>query len=200
MGGFSQHITSKLEQVGPEFSSLKPCLSLPFVSADDRKQFPYQDYTSLRASSPIWVSEVSLARTREREGRGKESLQRSLLNFHFHPGNPGTPQSVKTVTANVPQIRKVTTACQVISQDSRGRVELFIYLYIAFATASKQCFYMFFFHEDIEFQRVRSDKNSLIWFSFRLLLKSHPYGSVEDYSPSQSSTKTSYICPSGAGE
>ena len=26
---------------------------------------------SLRARSPIWVSEVSLARTREREGRGK---------------------------------------------------------------------------------------------------------------------------------
>ena len=39
------------------------------------------------------------------------SLQRSLINFHFHPGNPGTPQSVKIVTANVPQIRKVTTAC-----------------------------------------------------------------------------------------
>ena len=53
-------------------------------------------------------------------------LSRSLINFHFHPGNPGTPQSVKTVTANVPQIRKVTTACQV-SLDSRGRVELFIY-------------------------------------------------------------------------
>ena len=66
---------------------------------------------SLRASSPVLVSEVSLARTRERGGRGKESLQRSLINFHFHPGNPGTPQSVKTVAANVPQIRKVTTTC-----------------------------------------------------------------------------------------
>ena len=59
-------------------------------------------------------------------GLGKESLQRSFINFHFHPGNPGTPQGVKMVTANVPQIRKVTTACQV-SLDSRGRVELFIY-------------------------------------------------------------------------
>ena len=56
-------------------------------------------------------------------GRGKESLQPSLINFHFHPGNPGTPQSVKTVTVNVPHIRKVTTACQV-SLDSRGRVSL----------------------------------------------------------------------------
>ena len=78
---------------------------------------------SLRASSPIWASDAKNARAR---GRGKESLQPSLINFHFHPGNPGTPQSVKTVTANVPQIRKVTTACQV-SLDSRGRVELFIY-------------------------------------------------------------------------
>ena len=58
-------------------------------------------------------------------GRGKESLQRPLINFHFYPGNPGTPQSVKTVTANVPQIKKVTIACQV-SLDSRGRIELFI--------------------------------------------------------------------------
>ena len=61
-------------------------------------------------------------------GRGKESLQRSLIHFHFRPGNPATPQSVKTVTANVPLIRKVTTACHV-SLDSRGRVELFIYLF-----------------------------------------------------------------------
>ena len=30
-------------------------------------------HASLRASSPIWVSEVSLARTRERRDRGKES-------------------------------------------------------------------------------------------------------------------------------
>ena len=43
---------------------------------------------SLPASSPIWVSEVSLARTREQGGQGKESLQRSLINFHFHPGKP----------------------------------------------------------------------------------------------------------------
>ena len=63
------------------------------------------------------------SRERASEGRWKESLQRSLINFHLHPGNPGTPQSVKSVTANVPQIKKVTTACQV-SLDSRGRVEL----------------------------------------------------------------------------
>ena len=52
--------------------------------------------------------------------------------------------------------------------------------------------YVSFFYGDIELQRVRSEKNSLLWFSFRLLLKSRAYCSVEDYSPSQSPTKTSY--------
>ena len=82
---------------------------------------------SLRASSPSYLGKRSEPRENARaRGRGKESLQRSLINFHFYPGNPRTPQSVKTVTANVPQIKKVTTACQV-SLDSRERVELFIY-------------------------------------------------------------------------
>ena len=44
-------------------------------------------------------------------GRGKESLQRSFLNFHFHPGK-GTPQKRES-GHHVPQIRKVTTTCQV---------------------------------------------------------------------------------------
>ena len=44
---------------------------------------------SLLASSPVWASETGLARTRERAakprlGRGKESLQRSLINFHLY--------------------------------------------------------------------------------------------------------------------
>ena len=38
---------------------------------------------------------------------------------------------------------------------------------------------MLFFHGDIELQRVRSDENSILWFSFRLFLKSHPYCSVD---------------------
>ena len=71
----------------------------------------------------IMYRKIKNARAR---GRGKESLQQSLKNFHFHPGNPGTPQRLKTVTANVAQIRKMTNACQV-SLGSRGRVELFIY-------------------------------------------------------------------------
>ena len=57
-------------------------------------------------------------------------------------------QSVKIVTANVRQIRKVTTTCQV-SLDSIKAMFLI----------SLICF---FFHGDIELQRVRSDKNSLL--------------------------------------
>ena len=50
---------------------------------------------------------------RASEGPRKGELVTISINFHFHPGNPGTPQSVKIVTANVQQIRKETTACQV---------------------------------------------------------------------------------------
>ena len=98
----------------------------------------------------------------------------------------------------MPQIWKVTTACQV-RLDRRGRVELFIYNSKQHQSNVFNHWYVFFFHGDIELQRVRSDGNSLLWFSFRLLLKSRAYCSVEDYSPSQSPTKTSYICPSGTG-
>ena len=79
-------------------------------------------------------------------GERKESLQRSLINFHFPPpGSSGTPQSVKTVTTNVPQIRKVTTPCQVKSAD-RGHVE-FIHLFNRFRNS-------FPLPLDIELQRV----------------------------------------------
>ena len=46
-------------------------------------------------------------KTRKRGvGERKESLQRSfLINFHFHPENRGTPQSEKTVTANMSRIK-----------------------------------------------------------------------------------------------
>ena len=46
-------------------------------------------------------------------GEKGELMPRSLTNFHFYPGNPRTRQSMKTVNANLLQIRKVTTACQV---------------------------------------------------------------------------------------
>ena len=53
------------------------------------------------------------SRERASEGPKKGELATISHKFHFHPGNPGTLQSVKTVTANVPQIRKVKTACQI---------------------------------------------------------------------------------------
>ena len=52
------------------------------------------------------------ARSRGEAARGRGSL----INFRFHPGNPGTPQSMKTVAANVP-IRKVITFCQVETEE-----------------------------------------------------------------------------------
>ena len=48
------------------------------------------------ASKLSYFGEQSEPRENARaRGRGKESLQRSLINFHFQPGNPGTPLSVK---------------------------------------------------------------------------------------------------------
>ena len=78
-----------------------------------RKTATYRSTTGHISNTSIaciaYLGERSEPRKNARaRGRGKESLQRSLINFHFHPGNPGTPQSVKIVTANVPQIRKVT--------------------------------------------------------------------------------------------
>ena len=46
---------------------------------------------------------------------------------------------------------------------------------------------MFFYPLDIELQSVSSDKNSLLWFSFRLHLKCHPHSQLKRLStPSQS--------------
>ena len=121
------------------------------------------------------------------EGLRKGELATISHKFSFLPRKPATPQNVKTVTANVSQIRKVTTACQV-NLDSRGRIELFICKSLSQQHQSNvfNHWYVFFFHGDIELQRVRSNKSSLLWFSLHLLLKSCAYCSVEDYSPSQS--------------
>ena len=70
------------------------------------------------------------------------------------------------------------------SLDSRGRVELFIYKSLLQQRQSNVFNHWYvFFHGDIELQRVRSDGNLILWFSFRLLLKSRPYCSVEDRLP-----------------
>ena len=70
---------------------------------------------------------------KQRAGERKESLQRSLINFHFHSRTPH--QSVKTVTVNVPQIRKVTVKFR---QLRARRIYLFIKLLLQqLSTASK---------------------------------------------------------------
>ena len=124
---FQECYTQKLEQGFLSVSAAHDSVSIDihsfFVLDQDTARY---SMCSLRASSPIWASEASLTKNARARGWGKESLQPSLTNFHFHPRNPGTPQSVKIVTKNVLQIRKVTTACQV-SLESQGRRELFIY-------------------------------------------------------------------------
>ena len=91
----------------------------------------YSGY-SLRASSAFGGNCEKLMHERRVRGDAKaggggwerkESLQRSLQNFHFHPAKtPGTTQSVKTVTANMPQIRKSNNCLS--SLDSQGRIEI----------------------------------------------------------------------------
>ena len=75
-----------------------------------------QSRQSLRANSPFGdIVKSRCMRGMQEEtrkwavGERKESLQWSLINFPFHPRNPRTLQSMKTVTTIVPQIRKVTT-------------------------------------------------------------------------------------------
>ena len=59
------------------------------------------------------VSWERASERRSRKGPANGDLPSISHKFSFPPRKPATPQSVKTVTANVLQIRKVTTACQV---------------------------------------------------------------------------------------
>ena len=79
---------------------------------------------SLRASSPVWGSEASLARTRE-GGAEERRACNDLSKISFPPRKPQDSAKRENCYRKVPQIRKVTTACQV-SLNSRGRVELLI--------------------------------------------------------------------------
>ena len=67
----------------------------------------------------------------------------------------------------------------------RARIELFIYKSLLQQHQSNVFNHsdVFFFHVDIELQRVCSDENLILWFLFHLLLKSRPYCSVEDRLP-----------------
>ena len=99
----------------------------------------------------------------------KESLQRSLQNyiFHFHPAKtPGTTQSVKTVTANVPQIRKSNNCLS--SLDSQGRIEIIDLLACfrnSFPLHQRRMFFttdwFFFYPLEVELQHAHSNNNSI---------------------------------------
>ena len=97
----------------------------------------------------------------------KESLQRSLQNFHFHPAKtPGTTQSVKTVTANVPQIRKSNNYLS--SLDSQGRIEIIDLLACfrnSFPLHQRRMFlttdWFFFYPLEVELQHAHSNNNSI---------------------------------------
>ena len=57
-------------------------------------------------------------------GRGKESLQRSLINFYFHPGKPR--HSAKRENCHRKRAADLKNDNRLSSLDSRGRVELFL--------------------------------------------------------------------------
>ena len=155
----------------------------------------------LRASSPFRGYLEKL--TRERYARGDAKLwggaEKGRLAtiythiFHFHPGNPGIPQSVKTVTANVPQIRKVT---RLSSFDSRERVE-FIYLNRfrnSFPLHQSNVFdhwYVFFIHWTSNFSVSARIRTQYFHFRFVYIWKVATFRRLS--SPSQS--QTFYICP-----
>ena len=69
-------LCSNLSTYLSSMMSLNHRYSLLFISG----------HASLRASSPIWASETSIARARGKatRGREKESLQRSLIKFHLY--------------------------------------------------------------------------------------------------------------------
>ena len=152
-------------------------------------------FHSLRAMQGLhlkisWKVHAREARGRRREsgGRGREmrACNDPLMNFHFHPRNPGTPQSVKLQTCR--RLEKWQPPVD-FRQPRARRIYLFIYLFIKshsqqLSTASKQRFwplicFFFFYSLDIELQHVRSDKNSILWFSFLLHLKRRPHSEIK---------------------
>ena len=149
-------------------------------------------FHSLRAMQALHLKisrkvDAREARERRREsgGRGErnESLQWSLINFHFHPGNPETLQSVKPQT------------CRRLE---KWQVE-FIYLFIKshsqqLSTASKQCFWplicFFFIHWTSNFKM--SARITTQYFDSRFF---HIWKDVHIPRLSSPSQSTLYICP-----
>ena len=84
------------QELNKKTTSFKKLISflfkVPLRCLPSSKEFePYDDFSekgSLRASSPIWARskprENAGASGKAARGRGKESLQRSLINFHLY--------------------------------------------------------------------------------------------------------------------
>ena len=94
-------------------------------------------------------------------GKRKDSLQLSLTNFHLHPGNPRTLQSMKIVAANVLQN----------AQLEKWSLHVKFRQLRAHRTASKQCFWpmiCFFPPRKIELQHVCQGLRTQ-YFDFRFI-------------------------------
>ena len=50
-----ENVASKLEKIGPIFSSFNPLPSLPSVATDDRKQFQYRKIVFNNKARPLFL-------------------------------------------------------------------------------------------------------------------------------------------------
>ena len=138
---------------------------------------------SLRASSPIWASEASLARTREWGAEERRACNHPLQIFISTPETPGLRKAWKLS----PQ------TCRRLQSDNRlsSSVELFIYKSLSQQHQGNvfNHWYVFFFTGTSNFNVSARIRTHYFDSLLRLPLKSRPYCSVEDYSPSQSPTR-----------
>ena len=108
----------------------------------------------------------------------RSSLQWSLINFHFNLGNPGTLQSVELSPQTCHRLEKWQLPVKFRQPRALRIYFLLNHFCDSFPLHQSQMSFtadMFFYPLDMENQRVRSDKNSILWFSLRLQFKSPPY-------------------------
>ena len=116
------------------------------------------------------------ARTRERGVEERRACNDLSKIFISTPETPGLCKAWKLS----PQTCRRLEKWQPPVKFRQPRARIIILKFIdRFCNSIKAIFLItdvfFFFHGDIELQRVRSDENLILWFSFRLLLKSRPY-------------------------
>ena len=83
----------------------------------------------------------------------RDNLQRSQLNFHFHPGNSRKPQSVKTVTGNN---NNVSAVCQL---PSLGQTERASYPKVVRSRSRKK----YNFAQKQDYQKKTIGVDILVW-------------------------------------